>query len=236
MRIEKLEPSHHREGRWLVWFEDGSLVRLGESEVLSLGIYSGKELTEEEADLLMEASRQSEMNQRAVRLLTARPMSRKELVEKLTVPPRQKRQPGESREPDPGTDSPARERQKEELQAAAWKTADRMEELGLLNDREYAGNVVRYYAEKGYGVRKLRDELFRRGIPEEFWEEALAETEPDEARLDAVLNQRLRGAEPSRENLKKASDFLSRRGYRWEEISEALGRYRERWEMEYGNE
>ena len=30
MKIEKLEPSRHRQGRWLVWLEDGSLVRLGE--------------------------------------------------------------------------------------------------------------------------------------------------------------------------------------------------------------
>lgn len=46
MKIEKLEPSRHRQGRWLVWLEDGSLVRLGEGEVVSLSLYSGKELTE----------------------------------------------------------------------------------------------------------------------------------------------------------------------------------------------
>ena len=38
MKIEKLEPSRHRQGRWLVWLEDGSLVRLGEGEVVSLSL------------------------------------------------------------------------------------------------------------------------------------------------------------------------------------------------------
>ena len=42
--------------------------------------------------------------------------------------------------------------------------ADRMEELGFLNDAAYAAQVVRYYSAKGYGERKLRDELYRRGI------------------------------------------------------------------------
>ena len=40
-----------------------------------------------------------------------------------------------------------------------------MEELGFLNDAAYAAQVVRYYSAKGYGERKLRDELYRRGFP-----------------------------------------------------------------------
>ena len=52
MKIEKLEPSQHRQGRWLVWLEDGSLVRVGEGEVVSLGLYTGKELSEEEGEAL----------------------------------------------------------------------------------------------------------------------------------------------------------------------------------------
>ena len=43
--------------------------------------------------------------------------------------------------------------------------------------------------------------------------------------------QKLGGAEPTRENLKKVSDYLARRGYGWDEISGALDRLREEeWE------
>ena len=38
MKIEKLEPSKHKEGRWLVWLEDASIVRVGEGDVVSLGL------------------------------------------------------------------------------------------------------------------------------------------------------------------------------------------------------
>ena len=109
--------------------------------------------------------------------------------------------------------------------------ADRLTELGLLNDGEYARMVVRHYAAKGYGPRKLRDELYRRGVPRSFWEDALGEREPDDSQIDKLARQKLRGGEPTRENLKKVSDYLARRGYGWEEISAALERLRqEEWE------
>ena len=109
--------------------------------------------------------------------------------------------------------------------------ADRLTELGLLNDGEYARMVVRHYAAKGYGPRKIRDELYRRGVPREYWEDAMEEREPDESQLEKLARQKLRGEPPTRENLKKVSDYLARRGYGWEEISSALERLREEeWE------
>ena len=224
MKIAKLEPSKHKAGRWLVWFEDGSLLRVGESEVVSLSLYTGKELTEDEAETLAEAAGQSKLNARAVELLSARPMSRQELVDKLSAPARRRRKPGEDA-PEPDPETLARER--ESLRRGAEKAADRLEELGLLNDGEYARAVVRHYSSKGYGVRKLRDELYRRGVPRELWEDALAELEPDTSGIDRLLAQKLRGAEPTRENLKRASDYLARRGFGWEEISAAIERYRD---------
>lgn len=53
------------------------------------------------------------------------------------------------------------------------------------------------------------------------------EREPDSGQIDKLARQKLRGAEPTRENLKKVSDYLARRGYGWEEISSALDRIRE---------
>ena len=224
MKIAKLEPSKHKAGRWLVWFEDGSLLRVGESEVVSLSLYTGKKLTDDEAEALAEAAGQSKLNARAVELLSARPMSRKELVDKLSAPARRRRKPGEDA---PESDPKALAQERESLRRGAEKAADRLEKLGLLNDGEYARTVVRHYSAKGYGVRKLRDELYRRGVPREFWEDALAELEPDTSGIDRLLTQKLRGAEPTRENLKRASDYLARRGFGWEEISAAIERYRD---------
>ena len=44
-----------------------------------------------------------------------------------------------------------------------------------------------------------------------------------------LARRKLREKEPTRENLKKVSDYLARRGYGWEEISAALERIRAEW-------
>ena len=231
MKIEKLEPSKHKEGRWLVWLEGGSIVRIGEGDVVSLGLYAGKELSDEEGEALAAAESRSKLMERAVGLLSLRPMSRRELLDKLCAPPRQKKEKYPYDKLDDVPDPDVLQAQKEALREQAEGVADRLTELGLLNDEEYARTVVRHYAAKGYGPRKIRDELYRRGVPRSFWEDAMEEREPDDSQIDKLARQKLRGAEPTRENLKKVSDYLVRRGYGWEEISAALERLRqEEWE------
>ena len=229
MKIEKLEPSQHKQGRWLVWLDDASLVRVGEGDVVSLGLYTGKELSDDEAAALTVAGERSRLMERAVGLLAARPMSRRELLDKLCAPtrPRRGKYPYDRLDEEDTPDPDLLQAQKEALRAQAEAVADRLTGLGLLNDGEYAQTVVRHYAAKGYGPRKLRDELYRRGVPRELWEDALSGRETDEGQLIQLARPKLRGAEPTREHLKKVSDYLARRGYGWDEISAALDRVRE---------
>lgn len=211
MILKKLKPSQHREGCWLVWLEDGSLFRIGERDVIALGLYQGRELSPTDMEALMQTQADHRLSQRAIHMLSTRPMSRKELVGKLSAA------------------SPAGQR--EQLESVAEAVADRMEELGLLNESQYAHTVVRYYAARGYGEKKIRTELYRRGVPRDAWEEALAQLsqEGDSLRpIDQLVHRKMGGAEPSRALLKKVSDYLARRGFGWEEISSALARYADR--------
>ncbi|EDM99691.1 regulatory protein RecX [Pseudoflavonifractor capillosus ATCC 29799] len=213
MRITKLLPSQRIQGRWLCHLEDGTILRVTENEVACFGLYSGMELTEELREQLAEAVRRGEVKEKALRLLSGRPMSRKELVDKLTARPRDK-----EKEPIP-----------EEL---AEEAADRLEELGYLNDAEYARTVARHYAAKGYGERKLRDELWKRGVPREYWDQALEEVQDPTDAMDAFIRRKLMGRTADRETLGKLSAALARRGYRWEDIRAALSRYGETFEDE----
>ena len=103
--------------------------------------------------------------------------------------------------------------------------ADWLEDLGYLNDGEYAKTIARHYSAKGYGDRKIQDELFRRGVPRQHWEAALAEAQEPEEGIDDFLRKRFRGRTPDQKDLKRASDALARRGYRWDEIREGLNHY-----------
>ena len=213
MRIAKLLPSQRIQGRWLCHLEDGTILRVTENEVACFGLYSGMELTQELRGRLEEAVRRGEVKEKALRLLSRRPMSRKELVDKLTARPRDK-----EKEPIP-----------EEL---AEEAADRLEELGYLNDAEYARTVARHYAAKGYGERKLRDELWKRGVPREYWDQALEEVQDPTDGMDAFIRRKLMGRTADKETLGKLSAALARRGYRWEDIRAALSRYGETFEDE----
>ena len=182
MVIEELKPSKHVEGRWLAVLEDGSILRIGESEVVNFALYSGKELSEDEADLLQASARRSGLKTKAIELLMRKPQSRKELGRKL----------------------------------AEWEAAP--------DEPEYASRIVRHYAQKGFGARKIRDELYRRGIPRELWDEAMAQIEDNSPAIDAFLEKKLKGSHDPKD-IKKASDALARRGFSWSEISDALRRY-----------
>ena len=111
----------------------------------------------------------------------------------------------------------------EEVEAA--QAVDRLEELGFVDDARYAPIVVRHYAAKGYGARRVRQELARRGIPRELWDEAMAQMPAQDDTIDRLLRNRLRDGEADRAALKRASDFLLRKGYGWDEIKSALERY-----------
>ena len=200
MVIEELKPSKHVEGRWLAVLEDGSILRLGEGEVVDFALYAGRELSEEEADRLRDSIRRNGLKAKAIELLMRKPQSRKELGRKLAE----------------------WEASHEEAEAVC----DRMEELGYLNEAEYAGRIVQHFAAKGFGERKLRDELYRRGVPRELWDEALEQIEEEDnaCAIDAFLEKKLKGSHDPKD-VKRASDALARRGFRWPEIRDALRRY-----------
>jgi regulatory protein len=197
--IRELKPSQRVSGRWLAALEDGSLLRVGEHEVVAFSLYAGKELTEEEAEALLASARRNGWKEKALDLLARKPMSRRELERKLE-----------------GWEADQEER---------TAICDRLEELGYLNDAAYAARVVRHYAAKGFGEKKLRDELYRRGVPRELWEDALRQDLDASGTLDALVAKKLAGKLLDRKELQKVSNALARRGYAWSEINDALRRY-----------
>ena len=199
MVIQELKSSKRVEGRWLAVLEDGSILRIGEGEVIDFALYAGKELTEEEAQSLQDCARRSALREKTLELLTRKPQSRRELEGKL------------------------KEWEASETEAAAL--CDRMEELGYLNDAAYAATVVRHYSGKGFGEKKLRDELYRRGVPRDLWDGALEQSADPTDAIDAFVAKKLAGKSPDRKELEKVSAALARRGFSWGDIRDALNRY-----------
>ena len=176
-------------------FEDGTVMHLYPHTVQDFGLYAGKELTEEAMNSLQEAAGAMSAKMRAVRILSATSVSKKDLEQRLV-------QKGE----DP----------KQAKAAVAW-----MEELSLVDDAKTAEQIVHRCISKGYGVARAKQALYEKRIPKEYWDEALAEY-PDQ--LDAItdfLHSRL-GTHWDEKTLKKTIDALLRRGHSYSQIRKGL--------------
>lgn len=195
MRIEQLKTTPDRAGRYFVLFDDGSNMRLYRQTVEDFGLYSGMELTDEELKRLRESAGQMSAKMRAVRIVSAANVSRRDLEDRLV-------RKGEAPE--------------QAKQAVSW-----LEDLHLLDDRNTAEQVVHSCISKGYGLSRAKQALYEKRIPRELWDEAL-EDYPDQ--LDSILTflrSRLRG-EADERAVKRAIDALMRRGHSYRTIREAL--------------
>lgn len=199
-RVLKLEASRHVRGRVLVFFEGAELVKVTEEEVLLHHLYAGKELTGAEYTALTAAARLASAKTAAARICSTKLLSRGELLQRLA--------------------------EKGEDPACGEQAADRLEELGVLDDARYAAAVARHYAGRGYGRRKIEQELYRRRVPRALWPAALDGLEDSSETIDRLVAQKLRGREPEPKELGRVQSFLLRRGFSWEQVREALERYR----------
>jgi len=117
---------------------------------------------------------------------------------------------------------------KGESQEDAEETVRWLVELGYINDSDYATLIINHYSAKGYGLARIRDELYKRGIPRDLWDDKLAELDDDDM-LDTALEflrKKLRGSQ-EKDDLRRASDALVRRGYSYSDAKSAINRYME---------
>ena len=187
-------------GKFIVGFSDGSEMKLSLDIVADLSLYRGRELNDEEFSKLKASAELSSCKERALRIIGARPLSEKELFNKLV--------------------------EKGEAAENAETSVEWLKKLHYLDDEQYAGMIVRHYAAKGYGVQKIRSELYRHGVPKQLWDEAVAQMPETDDKAFELLCRRLGSDEPDRAELKKATDMLYRRGFSWDEIKAAVNRFK----------
>jgi len=194
-RIDTLKTSPDRAGRYWVTFSDGSRLGLYRQTVEDFGLYAGLELTEERLAALRTAAGQMSAKMRAVRIVSASSVSRKDLEQRLV---RKGEDPQQARE------------------AVQW-----MEDLHLVNDRNTAEQVVHSCISKGYGLQRAKQALYEKRIPKEYWEDVLAEYPDQFEKIEAFLRSRL-DADSDQKQIKKAVDALLRRGHSYGTIRQVL--------------
>ena len=195
MKVESLKTAPDRAGRYWVTFDDGSKMGLYRQTVEDFALYSGKELDEQEAEALRTAAGQMSAKMRAVRIVSAASVSRRDLEARLV---RKGEDPQQAKE------------------AVAW-----MEDLHLVDDRATAEQVVSSCISKGYGLMRAKQALYEKRIPKEYWDEALADYPDQTEKITAFLKSRL-DADFDEKQVRRAVDALIRRGHSYGTIRRAL--------------
>ena len=195
MKVESLKTSPDRAGRYWVTFDDGSKMGLYRQTVEAFALYSGKELDEQETEALRTAAGQMSAKMRAVRIVSAASVSRRDLEARLV---RKGEDPQQAKE------------------AVAW-----MEDLHLVDDRATAEQVVSSCISKGYGLMRAKQALYEKRIPKEYWDEALADYPDQTEKITAFLKSRL-DADSDEKQVRRAVDALIRRGHSYGTIRRAL--------------
>ena len=196
MRIERIERSKHKQERVLVYLEGGDLLRITESELLHFGLYVGLDIGPETVVQLHKCGARSETRVRAANMVSARPLSKRELARRLV--------------------------QKGAAADDADAAVEYLENIGALDDAAFAAMLVRHYSAQGFGTARLRDELYRRGVPRELWDAALAETPDIQETLARVIASKTKGKPLNEKDTKRLADTLLRRGFSWSEVRSAL--------------
>lgn len=185
-------------GRVTVCLDSGEEILSTSGVVADERLFTGCELDEEALSRFKRASERALMLEYAAGLLSVRRYSEKEIRDKLT-------KKGASAD-------------------AADYCVEKLRDYRLLDDEAYADAVVRHYSAKGFGAGRIRAELRRRGVDRELRDEAVEKMPRNEEKLDKFISSRLR--DPSdREQLRKITNALYRRGYSWDEIRSAMTRF-----------
>ena len=197
MRIDHIAAAPDRAGRYLVKFSDGSSMRLYRQTVEDFSLYTGLELDEEQMTKLRSAAGQMSAKMRAVRIVSASSVSKKDLQFRLIA--------------------------KGEDPAQARKAVEWMADLDLIDDRKTAQQVIERCIYKGYGLARAKQALFEKKIPKEYWEEALEDYPPQHDKITEYLQGHLR-ADADQKEIKRVIDALIRRGHSYSNIRRMLDR------------
>lgn len=167
------------------------------------------DITEEELTELLDAVSFRRAYNKGLDLLSRRPYGTRELIKKLC-------EKGHEKE-------------------ASQKACERLLELGLLNDEEYARILSNDLLErKNYSVKRIKQELSFRGISREIIENTVDSLDNDaENRIILVIRKKYINKINDEKGRKKAVDGLMRLGFSYSEIKSALNSISEFDEDEY---
>lgn len=199
MELTAAEP--RRRGFVQLFLDGEAAVKLDAQVFLQSGLKPGDQVSDQELFELIQASDARRAQEKALYLLEYRNYSKRELTEKIA-------RTAASRE-------------------AAQAAAGRMEELGLIDDRRFGEDYAReLFSRKGYGARRVAQELRRKGLDQELVQELVEKygsPEQSGENIRRMLEKKYPGWREDEKVRRRAFAALQRLGYSYQEVREAMG-------------
>jgi len=212
--ITSIEPQKKKKDRFNIFVDGKFAFGLDAETLIKSGLRIGQEISAKEIEKLVLESETNKMVEKALRFLSFRPRSERELRNHLQRKVSKYQSVKVSRKAADAID--------------ATDTVDtviqRLQRLGYLNDLEFARWwVEQRQTHKPRGRQLIKNELYQKGISQEIIDQVLPEDEESEVeRALQTAKKKLR----SYKNLKpqefkqKMGQYLARRGFDWEVIKE----------------
>jgi regulatory protein len=206
VRVTRIEAQKKRPGRKNVYIDGKFAIGIGTETLLRTGLRTGDEIDTLFLTTLERTERTSALKASALRLLSYRARSVREMRDRL----RQKKFP------------------KEEIGTVIGE----LERAGLLDDQRFARMLIRdQMTLRPSGKAALRQKLLRHGVSRTIADEALQEVlteSSEETGAEQVarkyLTARVRPGSDPLVIRKRLAGFLTRRGYSWDMIKPLLAR------------
>lgn len=184
-----------------ILYIDGEYAMKLDTKVLQENcIKAGTQLDDDELKELIEKSEYKRAKEKALWLLSGKDYSKKDLKDKL---------------------------QKDSSASVAEEVCERMEELGLVNDENYA----RRYANDLINIKKISKraamyKLIAKGIDKDICEEILEELEVDPVeQLVELIEKKYANKLDDEKGVRRTVAALQRLGFSWSDIKTALAEF-----------
>src|SRR5688572_4474023 len=163
--VTQITEHPHKPGRYIIDVDGREYAIVTAEAIAETKTRVGVVVDDTRAARLREAADDAAMYDRALNLLAFRARSARELHRRLT-------QKGESRD-------------------RADRVIQRLRDVGLINDADFARQLTRSKVSAGASRRRVHQELFKRGVARDVADEAVEQVFEDEAMSDAASIERV---------------------------------------------
>ena len=192
MKITKL--SFSKKGNVVIYADEEYLMSVPHEVFLKSKIKLNSCVTKEEVEEILKNANDYKAKEKALRLLSFRAHSKQELKNKI------KRVSGD---------------------ASAESATQKMEDLGLINDKNYALTYAKeLFFRKFYSIKRVKYELSKKGIDKDIISEAIDEISPDEEDiLKTAFDRKFYNKIKTEKDMNRAYMYFGRLGYSFSQIN-----------------